>query len=153
QRALRPDRPQGRELRRRLWIELPLAHHRPEKGARDLVPLPAVRRAPGARDGPREHGRAAREPRAGDGQVVPRDPAAQPDRDPLAQGRAQRRLRWASRPPAARGRRDAPLLPDRRGQGREERLPREAKAKLQEVPAPALTMDTTTIEPGSARAW
>ena len=31
------------------------AHRRPEEGARDLVPLPPVRRAAGARDGPRQH--------------------------------------------------------------------------------------------------
>ena len=31
------------------------AHRRPEEGARDLVPVPPVRRAAGARDGPRQH--------------------------------------------------------------------------------------------------
>ena len=39
---------------------VPGAHRRPEEGARDLVPVPPVRRAAGARHGPREHGRAAR---------------------------------------------------------------------------------------------
>ena len=52
QRALRPDRPARGQLRRRLRRCVHGAHRRPEEGARDLVPLPAVRRAAGARDGP-----------------------------------------------------------------------------------------------------
>ena len=64
QRALRPDRPEGRQLRRRLRRRLPGAHRRPQEGARDLVPVPPVRRPAGARDGPGQHGRAARPARS-----------------------------------------------------------------------------------------
>ena len=39
---------------------LPGAHRRPEEGARDLVPLPPVRRAARRSHGARQHGRAAR---------------------------------------------------------------------------------------------
>ena len=46
---------------------------RAEEGARDLVPVPAVRRAAGARHGAGEHRRAARGARGGDGGVVPPD--------------------------------------------------------------------------------
>ncbi len=59
QRALRPDRPEGRQLRRRLRRVVHGAHRRPEEGARDLVPVPAVRRAAGAGDGAGQRGRAA----------------------------------------------------------------------------------------------
>ena len=44
QRALRPDRAAGRVVRRRLRLRAARAHRRPEEGARDLVPLRAVRR-------------------------------------------------------------------------------------------------------------
>ena len=66
QRPLRPDRAEGRQLRRRLRRRLPGAHRRPEEGARDLVPVPPVRRPAGARHGPRQHGRAARRARGRD---------------------------------------------------------------------------------------
>ena len=49
------------------------AHRRPEEGARDLVPVPPVRRPAGARHGPRQHRGAARRARGRDRQVVPRD--------------------------------------------------------------------------------
>ena len=42
---LRADRSQGRQLRRRVRRVVPGAHRRAEEGARDLVPLPPVRRA------------------------------------------------------------------------------------------------------------
>ena len=48
---------------------LPRAHRRPQEGARDLVPVPPVRRAGGARHGPRQHGRPARRARGRDGPV------------------------------------------------------------------------------------
>ena len=48
----------------------------PEEGARDLVPVPPVRRAAGARHGPGQHRGAARRARDGDRAVVPRDPAS-----------------------------------------------------------------------------
>ena len=53
-------------------VELPRADRRPEEGARDLVPVPAVHRAAGAGDGPRQRGRAAganSRPRACDGRA------------------------------------------------------------------------------------
>ena len=69
QRALRPDRPEGRLVRRRLRIGIARAHRRAEEGARDLVPVRAVRRAGRGRHGTREQGRAARRPRDRDGRV------------------------------------------------------------------------------------
>ena len=59
QRPLRPDRPARRQLRRRLRRRPAGPHRRPEEGARDLVPVRAVRRAAGARHGPGQQGRAA----------------------------------------------------------------------------------------------
>ena len=49
-----------------LGSQLPRAHRRPEEGARNLVPLPPVRRAAGARHGAGQHRGAARRPRSGD---------------------------------------------------------------------------------------
>ena len=48
ERALRSDRPARRFLRRRLRGRAAGPPRRPEEGARDLVPLPPVRRAGGA---------------------------------------------------------------------------------------------------------
>ncbi len=73
QRAVRPDRAAGRQLRRRVRQLVPRPDRRPEEGARDLVPVPPVRRQGGARHGPRQHGRAARRARGDDDPVVPRD--------------------------------------------------------------------------------
>ena len=56
-------------VRRRLRLRAARAHRRPEEGARDLVPVRAVRRAGRARHGPRQQGRAARRPRGRDGRV------------------------------------------------------------------------------------
>jgi naphthoate synthase len=50
----------------------------PEEGARDLVPLPPVRRAGGARHGPGQHRGAPRRAGAETVQVVPRDARQQP---------------------------------------------------------------------------
>ena len=69
ERALRPDRPARRVLRRRLRREHPRRPDRPEAREGDLVPLPPVRRPPGARMGPRQRGRAARAARARDGRA------------------------------------------------------------------------------------
>ena len=91
QRAVYADRPEGRELRRRLRDGPPRPDRRAEKGPRDLVPLPALRRATGARHGARQHGRAARRAGARDGPVVPRDPRQLEHRHPHDQGRRQRR--------------------------------------------------------------
>jgi len=71
--------------------------------------------------------------------VVPADAAAQPARAPHAQGVAQRRRRRARRHPAARGRRDAPLLPERRGPGGPQRLRGEAAPRLRQVSQAAVT--------------
>ena len=60
QRPLRPDRAEGRQLRRRLRFGPAGAHDRREAGQGDLVPLPAVRRRAGARLGPRQRRRAPR---------------------------------------------------------------------------------------------
>ena len=60
QRDLRPGRTEDGQLRRRVWLQLPGAGRRPEEGARDLVPLPAIQREGGARDGPGQHGGAGR---------------------------------------------------------------------------------------------
>ena len=70
QRPLRPDGPQGRLLRRRIRLRPARAHGGAEEGARDLVPLRAVRRRRGRAHGPRQHGRAARGPRGRDRRVV-----------------------------------------------------------------------------------
>ena len=66
QRPLRPDRAEGRLVRRRLRRQRALPPRRAEEGQGDLVPLPPVRRPAGARDGARQHRRAARAPRGGD---------------------------------------------------------------------------------------
>ena len=60
QRPLRPDRPEGRQLRRRLRRQPAGRPGRPEEGEGDLVPLPPVRRPAGARHGPGQHRRPAR---------------------------------------------------------------------------------------------
>ena len=60
ERPLRPDRPARRLVRRRLRREHPRRPDRPEAREGDLVPVPPVRRAPGARLGPRQRRRAAR---------------------------------------------------------------------------------------------
>ena len=59
---------------------------------------------------------------------------AQPARDPLPQGRLQRRLRRAGGHPGAGRQRDAALLHDRGGAGGPRRLPREAPARLLALP-------------------
>ena len=41
QRPLRPDRPEGGQLRRRVRLGAAGPHRRPEEGARDLVPVPS----------------------------------------------------------------------------------------------------------------
>ena len=56
-------------VRRRLRLGPARAHRRPEEGARDLVPVRAVRRAGRARHGSRQHRRAARRSRGRDRRV------------------------------------------------------------------------------------
>ena len=60
QRALRADRPARSAASTAASARPAGAHRRPKEGARDLVPVPPVRRAGGAGHGPRQHGRAAR---------------------------------------------------------------------------------------------
>ena len=134
QRALRSDRSARRLVRRRVRVRPAGAVGRPEEGARDLVPVPAVRRAGGLRHGAREHRCPARGARGGDGRVVPHDARAQPARAAHDQGVVQRGGRRARRHPAARGRRHAALLHGRGGAGGQARVPREAQARLRPVP-------------------
>ena len=102
---------------------------RAEEGARDLVPLPRSTTRRQALDmGLVNTVVPARGARGGDGRVVPRDAAAQPARAAHDQGVVQRGRRRPRRHPAARGRRDAPLLHERGGAGGQARLPREAHA-------------------------
>ena len=63
----------------------------------------------------------------------------QPDRAALPQGGAQRRLRRPGRAAGTRRQRDAALLHVRGRPGRQERVPREAQARLPQVPALPLT--------------
>ena len=60
-------------LRRRLRRRAAGQDGRAAQGEGDLVPVPPVRRAAGARDGARQHRRAARAARGGDRRLVPRD--------------------------------------------------------------------------------
>src|SRR5918992_1794664 len=113
QRPLWPDRPEGGELRRRLRRQPARRPGRAEEGQGDLVPVPPVRRRGGARDGPGEHGRPARATRGGDRGVVPRDARALPLRAPAPEGELPRLRGWHGRPPAARARRQPPLLRQR----------------------------------------
>src|SRR5262249_32857949 len=103
------------------------------------VPLRAIRRARGPRDGPGESRRTARSPRAGHDRVVPRHPRQQPARAALPEGRLQRRHRRAGGAPGAGGQRDAALLPERGGTRGTRRVPREATARLLALPAPSVT--------------
>src|SRR3989454_9072182 len=113
---------------------LPRPCRRREEGAGDLVPLPPVLGAGGARDGAREHGRAPQGPARGGGEVVRRAAREEPDGAGARQAIVQHRLRAARRRGAVRPYRAQPLLPDRGGDGGPERVRREASGQLQEVP-------------------
>src|SRR5262249_26996405 len=89
----------------------------------------------GARHGAGQRRRAARAARGRVGPVGPRDPREEPDGAAIPQGGLQRRHRRAGRPPAAGWRRDAAVLPDRRGEGGPGRGRRAAEAGLLPVPA------------------
>ena len=80
-----------------------------------------------------------REDGGGVGAVGPGDPPEQPHGHPPDQGRHERRRGRAGRAPAARWRRHSPLLSHRGGTGRQERVPGEAEARVQQVPALSLT--------------
>ena len=86
QRALRPDGPARRLLRRRLRLRPARPPDRPEARQGGVVPVPAVRRRDRAGLGPGQRGRAARAPRGGDGRVVPRDARPLAPRAADAQG-------------------------------------------------------------------
>ena len=94
QRALRPDRPAGRARSTAASARSLLAAQiGPEARQGDLVPLPPVRRAAGARHGARQRGRPARAARGGDRRVVPRDARPLPLRAAPAEGELPRRTR------------------------------------------------------------
>ena len=97
QRPLRPDRAEGRQLRRRLRRRRAGRPGGPEEGQGDLVPLPPVRRRQARADGPGEHRGPARGARGGDGALVPRDARAVAVRAAAAQGQLQRRRGRAGR--------------------------------------------------------
>src|SRR6266540_3835753 len=145
QRPLRPDRTEGRLLRRRLRRRAARPHGRPQEGSRDLVPVRPVRRPAGPGHGAGQHGGAARRAGGDHGRVVPQDPGEEPAGAAAAQGRPQRRLGRPGGHPAARRRRHPALLHDRGGPGGPQRLPREAPARLRQVPAPALTVTATSV--------
>ena len=110
QRPLRPDRPAGGQLRRRLRRRAPRQPGGPEEGQGDLVPVPAVLRGGGARHGAREPRRAARGARGGDCGLVPRDARALAVLAEAPEGQLQRGRGRPRRHPAARPRREPPLL-------------------------------------------
>ena len=92
--------------------------------------------------------------RAGDRQVVSRDARAVAVRAADAQGELQRRRGRPRRHPAARPRRQPPLLHERGGAGGAQRVPREAQAGLLEVPAPGVMSATrAAIRPSGVRIW
>ena len=91
QRALRPGRAARRLVRRRLRRRPAARPRRAQEGQGDLVPVPPVRRAAGARHGAGQHRRAARPARGGDRRLVPRDARALPLRAAADQGELQRR--------------------------------------------------------------
>src|SRR3954447_21186354 len=99
-----------------------------------LVPLPPVRRTAGAGDGPRQHGRAARSPRGGDGAVVPGDARPLPLRPAAAEGKLPRPRGRDGGHPAARARHQPSLLRQRRGAGGPRGLQGQAQAGLRAVP-------------------
>src|SRR4051812_8352127 len=120
----------GRRLRR-------LAAARPgrdEEGEGVLAALSPVRRRGGAGDGAGECSRAAGRPRARDGRLVPGDARPLPLRPAPGQGQLQRPRGRLRRDPAARPRRQPPLL-RLRGGGRGARgVQGETAARLLEVP-------------------
>ena len=83
------------------------ADRRAEEGARDLVPVPPVRRAAGARHGAGQHGRSAGRAGGRDGALVRRDAGQVAAGAADAQGRAERGHRRRGRHAAVRRRRDA----------------------------------------------
>ena len=81
------------------------APRRRQEGQGDLVPVPPVRRAGSAGDGPRQQGRAAGRPGGRGRPVGRRDPGHEPDGDPVPQVRVPGRDGRPRRPPGVRGQR------------------------------------------------
>src|SRR3954466_15232421 len=156
QRPLRPDGPARGLVRRWLRREPPLEPGGAEEGEGVLVPLPPVRRAAGARDGPGQHRRAARPARGGDRAVVPRDAAALALRAAAREGELPCPRGRLRRDPAARPRREPPLLRERGGPGGARGLQAEAHPRLLGVPPPAVSEGRGGIaaeRPSAARIW
>ena len=89
--------PKRRLVRRRLRRVAAARPGRAEEGEGVLAAVPPVRRAAGARDGARQHRRAAGAARGGDRPVVPRDARAVAVRAAAREGELPRRTRTASR--------------------------------------------------------
>src|SRR6266852_3032464 len=151
QRAVRPDRTQGWQLRRRLRRRLARPHRRPEKSARDLVPVRAVRRQAGAGDGSCQQSGSSCIAGEGDRRLVPEDAGAQPPCAAHAQGGTQRSRRRPRGHSAARRRRDSPLLHERRGAGRARRIRAKTKTQLLEISEATVIATAPAVTP--ARAW
>src|SRR3954467_11246098 len=156
QRPLRPDGPARGLVRRWLRREPPLEPGGAEEGEGVLVPLPPVRRAAGARDGPGQHRRATRPARGRDRAVVPRDATALALRAAAREGELPCPRGRLRRDPAARPRREPPLLRERGGPGGARRLQAEAHPRLLGAPPPAVTEGRGGIaadRPSAARIW
>src|SRR5262249_2341579 len=155
QRPLRPDRPQGGQLRR--WIRLQHARldRGSEEGEGDLVPLPPVRRAAGAADGAGQRGGARRPARGRDGEVVPGDAGALADGAADAQVVLQRGPGRPGRSAGAGRQRHPALLHDRGGEGGARRVQGEAESRLRQVPAAAVMepLARTAPAPVGMRVW
>ena len=77
--------------------------------------------------------------------------ADEPDRDPVPQVGVPRRDRRPGRAPGVRRQRDRPVLHDRRGARGLDGVPREAPARLPQVPAPPVMPDGAASAPPPAR--
>ena len=110
--------PKVGSLRRRLRLGPARAHRRAEEGTRDLVPVRAVRRArPRSTWASSTRSCRSRELEVETVAVVPQDARALAARAAHAEGVDERGRRRPRRHPAARRRRDAPLLHERGGAG------------------------------------
>ena len=129
-RPVRPGRPEGRLVRRRVRLGLPRAGRRREAGPGDVVPVPALRRRDRRALGPGERGRPGR--RADDrGEGLGRgDRREEPDGAALPQAVVQRRHRPPGRPVQPRDVRAGPVHRVARGSGGRRGVRREAAAGL-----------------------
>ena len=141
QRRVRPDRAEGRLVRRRLRHR-PARAHRSARSARRRSGSCAASttRRQALAMGTRERRRAARAARGRDrANGAARCCAMSPLALRAAEGGVQRRRRRARRRAAARRRRDAPLLHDRGGAGGPRRVRAEARPRLLAVPQAAVS--------------